>query len=388
MLVFLGLAVALASAEGFARWVSPVPSEYLLPLPYKHDELLRIAAGDAYVRFDRELGWTPAINVVRKDHDVVYRTNRDAMRADIEYSIDPIPGRSRVAAFGDSFTYCEEVDFDDCWTSQLEHAWNQTEILNFGVPGFAPDQAWLHYARDGRKYHPCAVLIGLIPENINRIVNRFRPFYEPAGGLVLSKPRFVMVGDDLELLPNPAESPEMLDDPVWVETNLEPNDQWYFPGTFVGNPLDALQLVRILRTAAFNRRPQGLEFSETWAKQLAHVYRDRGDALGLMAEILKRFAAQVRMDGATPVVVLFGTEIELREYRSGQSPFYEPLVERLTEEDVAVIDTLKALANEKRQSGVDSIIEHHYRPLGNRVIAEELARKLPNLTAATCGGSN
>ena len=49
-------------------------------------------------------------------------------------------------------------------------------------------------------------------ENVNRVVNRYRPFYSPRSGVALSKPRFVLEGDGLRLLPNPVSGPGQLDD--------------------------------------------------------------------------------------------------------------------------------------------------------------------------------
>ena len=57
-----------------------------------------------------------------------------------------------MAAFGESFTYCEEVDVSDCWVAQLEHAWAGSEVLNFGVPGYGPDQAWLLAVGESRRW--------------------------------------------------------------------------------------------------------------------------------------------------------------------------------------------------------------------------------------------
>jgi hypothetical protein len=101
------------------------------------------------------------------------------------------------------------------------------EVLNFGVSGYSPDQAWLRYQRDGRAYQPCAVLIGYMIENVNRVVNRFRPFYQPDTGIVLGKPRFQVQSGQLTLLPIPAQQVTDYADPAWVERSLGPNDFWY-----------------------------------------------------------------------------------------------------------------------------------------------------------------
>src|SRR5215210_5385973 len=206
--VCAGLMLAAMLAEGWLRVAPPIPPQYLLPLPYHHEDLRRILDAETYIRFDPTLGWIPAPDEIHRGGEggaIVYRTNRASLRAEREYAERPAPGVRRIAAFGDSFTYCEEADLADCWTAQLEAARAGTEVLNFGVPGYGSDQAWLRYQRDGATYHPCAVLIGHMVENINRVVNRFRPFYEPAGGLILSKPRFLLEGQGLSLLANPVD---------------------------------------------------------------------------------------------------------------------------------------------------------------------------------------
>ena len=80
-------------------------------------------------------------------------------------------------------------------------------MLNFGIQASAPDQGWLRYQRDGKPYRSCAVLVGFQVENVNRVVNRYRPFYSPRSGVAFSKPRFVLEGDGLRLLPNPVSGP-------------------------------------------------------------------------------------------------------------------------------------------------------------------------------------
>lgn len=382
----LGLALGLVLAELGLRLALPIPSEYLLPLPYKWEELRRIAADETYIRFDAALGWVPTPASTHEGGGIIYRTNRAGLRADREYAPEPQPGLRRLAAFGDSFTYCEEVELADCWTSQLERAWPGTEVLDFGVPGYGPDQAWLHYQRDGPAYHPCAVLIGYLIENINRVVNRFRPFYEPAGGLLLSKPRFLLDGPGLALLPNPASSPEQLADPLWVEQTLGPNDSWYFPGVFVANPLDTFQLVRLARTAAYRRRPEDLEYTRDWANEIAQAYRGQGEAFQVAGRVLVEFARRVRQDGATPVVVVFGSEIEIRALRSGAGKAYAPLLDWLEREGIPTVDVTDNLAQQVGRNNLGSIVRGHYRPLGDKIVGLTLAYRLPGLVQPTCGG--
>jgi hypothetical protein len=382
-LVVFGLIIGLALAEIWLRLSPPIAPQYMLPLPYKHDELRRVAREETYIRFDAALGWLPTPDSSHQGGDIPYRTNRAGLRAEREYPLGPPPETRRLAAFGDSFTYCEEVELEDCWTTQLQRQWPRGEVLNFGVPGYGPDQAWLRYQREGRAYQPCAVLIGYLVENINRVVNRFRPFYEPAGGLVLSKPRYLLAGEGLELLPNPVENPEDLDDPLWVEDTLGPHDNWYFPGLFVANPFDGLLTVRLSRTVAA-RRPD-YEFTRDWEAQIAQAYRRQGEAFQVTARVLREFARQVREDGATPVVLVFGSEMELRAVRQRGEKVYAPLLEWLSREGIPTIDLTDDLAAQTARSSVSRLVGNHYTPMGNRLVASTLARRLPQLVGGTCG---
>ncbi len=269
--------------------------------------------------------------------------------------------------------------------SQLERAWAGTEVLDFGVPAYGPDQAWLRYERDGLPYQPCAVLIGYYVGDIDRVVNRFRPFYTPETSLVAGKPRFLLDRDGLALLPNPATSLELLDDPVWVEEALGPHDHWYFPGVFVASPLDVSQLVRLARTAMY-RRIRRLELRGDEQNPHAAAYRDEQEAYQVAGRVLIQFAREVEREGATPVVVVFSGKSELDAVQRGDK-FYAPLLDWLARESVPTIDAADSLVGEGRRARVDPqkllTQNSHYRGPGNQVLAETLAPQLPKLTSAT-----
>jgi hypothetical protein len=255
--------------------------------------------------------------------------------------------------------------------------------MNFGVPGYAPDQALLQYQRGGAGFHPCAVLIGHLTENINRIVNRFRPFYVSGSAEPLAKPRFVLEGERLRLLPSPARSPDELRDPSWVERNLGTDDAWYFPHTFATGPFDFLETVRLARTAAYRRQHfEGIEWKPSQAERM---YRPGSEAFEVLVAVLEAFAAEVRAAGATPVVVVFPWRDEIEAAAAGRSKTHAPLLEALGRRGVATIDLTDALGQAAREQGVARLVTIHYREAGNNLAASELARRLPGLIAPTCG---
>ncbi|HEX6862160.1 MAG TPA: SGNH/GDSL hydrolase family protein, partial [Thermoanaerobaculia bacterium] len=215
----------------------------------KHRGILQAHIGESgsYVLFDPELGWTIRPNGSKRG----YRTNSHGIRASREYALEPPPGTLRLAAFGDSFTHASDVPNGETWHVRLEEMGPQTgkrlEVLNFGVPGFDPGQALLRYRREGLKFHPHVVLIGFMSENINRMVNTFRPFYFPKSGVPFTKPRFAMRGGELVLIPNPIQSfdgyRELLRDAEHVLPRIGEND-YFYQRSSKPNPMDFLPSVR------------------------------------------------------------------------------------------------------------------------------------------------
>jgi hypothetical protein len=164
-----------------------VLAEPLLPLQY--DGIDAVAVGQAYVAFDPELGWvsTPDIDWVHER--IHYRNTHDGLRANRTYTPIPPTGIHRLAAYGDSFTYSEQVDVNECWTSQLEARLPETEVLNFGVPGYGPDQAWLRYQLGGAGWQPCAAVTDALGDQaresgLNRVI---AGHLQPLGNAVVAR---------------------------------------------------------------------------------------------------------------------------------------------------------------------------------------------------------
>ncbi|MGE3269068.1 MAG: hypothetical protein AB7P40_09995 [Chloroflexota bacterium] len=386
LVVLVTIGLGLAGAEFAVRVREPVPPDALLPFPMHHAELARLQAGDTYIRFDPELGWSQRPGIRTMDDGIEFSANAAGFRASREYEVSPPDGVTRVAAFGDSFVHCDEVAYPDCWTARLEAAWSGSEVLNFGIPAGAPDQGLLRYRRDARALRPCVVLIGFQVENVNRVVNRFRPFYASRTGLALSKPRFVLDGAGLRLVPNPAVSVDQLDDPVWVEQNLGPNDYWYFPGMFVPGPLDSLMVARLARTAQYRQYRSTLEGPVTEERPNGTAYQPDDERFQVAGRLLTLFAREVQADGATPVVVFFGQKSEVVTVRHRDPKEYQPLLDWMEAEEIPVIDVTNDLAREANRSGVDSLFARggHYNRRGNQSVGASVAERLPKLSPESC----
>src|SRR5262249_52502206 len=212
----------------------------------------------------------------------------------------------------------------------------------------------------------------------------FRPFYQPDTGITLGKPRYLLQGDGLELLPSPARSPMDYADPAWVERELGPHDFWYFPGVFAGGLLDYSHFIRLGRTAAYDRKFGALRDDNEDAGDISWAYAPDSEGLEVASRILIQFARQVEADGSTPIVLIFGRKSDVVALKNNDKKVYEPLLQRLNRADVSTIDLTERLYQASRQTGVERLIDKHYRALGNEVVPAGFSRRPPKVTANTC----
>ena len=82
--------------------------------------------------------------------------------------------------------------------------------------------------------------------------------------------------------------------------------------------------------------------------------------------------------------MIFGRKSDVVALKNNDKKVYEPLLQRLNRADVSTIDLTERLYQESRRTGVERLIDKHYRALGNAVVADGLARRLQKVTASTC----
>ena len=82
---------------------------------------------------------------LRARRDVI---NGQGLRSTREYAPKAPPGILRVAVFGDSFVYGNEVSAADVWTTRLEGDRSEREVLNYGGGrATAPIRAFCDFVR-------------------------------------------------------------------------------------------------------------------------------------------------------------------------------------------------------------------------------------------------
>lgn len=285
--------------------------------------------------------------------------------------------RPLMATFGDSFTYCDEVADHETWQTHLSDLL-QGDVYNFGVGGYGTDQAYLKFLAISPKVHAPVVVLGLTTENINRIVNVYRPFYYQQTQGRTPKPRFLLKQNELALLENVIRTQDdiaKLGDPRFIE-KLGQYDWWYnrdnhprfgFP---YANILLNKRMWLELYYGKANRKIDDMNprpWEDLW---------DSEEARELMFRILDAFVEKAHAAGAVPLIVVLPLQYQVEEKFLTQR--HDPrLVKLLTYCEARryrVFEAITPLAERvSTQAEIQELYVGHVSPKGNRIIAEALS---------------
>lgn len=387
------LLVPLALAEVATRAMTRTLPENGMPaflgiplLPYRPDAahvrawLARGGAGD-YLRPDPELGWT--VLPGGRTPDGRYEANAQAARArqDVVYATAPPPGRRRVVAVGDSFTHGDGVTNEQTWAYRLERIRGDLEVVNFGVPGYGTDQAFLRWRRDAASLRADFAVLGIWPENVCRNLNLVRYFLQPAAGFS-GKPRFLVTADGgLDLIGSPVLDGEALVAALDGETPppVMVHEFWAEPADVEPRWFQHSRLLRVVHTLArvYERRAQ--------RNRLYAGTDPRG--IEVTVAIAERFAGEARARGAEPIVLLIPMR-DLLETWPEEGAL--PLARALRERGIEPIDLGPPMARVVRERGAACCFapDGHLSVEGNELVARWLAERIDARPAATPAESN
>ena len=147
--------------------------------------------------FDPELGWAPRAGSSGKDSTEVgvktYRIDENGCRFSDAFSDTP----SKVAVFGDSFSFGRLVNDNETWPYVLSQL-VESRVPNYSVGGYGLDQALLRLKREIRSLDSEIILMCVVPETIARIHSYWRHYFE-YGNILAFKPRFAISGEHIKL---------------------------------------------------------------------------------------------------------------------------------------------------------------------------------------------
>lgn len=237
----------------------------------------------------------------------------------------------RIALFGDSFTFGEDVSDDETFGAQLERllgaSGSPVEVLNFGVHGYGHDQMLLYLRETLPLYHPDVVLLGYVSDDSLRNLTTFRDY---------AKPRFRLRSGELHLEGVPVPPPEA----------LIAREKWR------SRLLDLLTMV-------------GTRLAFSWGNRADEVDR-------LTEALLSTFAAEARAAGAKPAFALLPAWNELGVNDPKPLPA-EALVLLLAEREKVPCLRLRPIFLEQARLGAELEQVGHWGKLEHRLAAGGIA---------------
>jgi hypothetical protein len=346
----------------------------LLPtdLSNRHRKALVKFIDDAYdlTTFSAKLGWTVKPNAdARKGR---YVTNSKQIRADKEYPLTKPENKTRIATFGDSYTFGMEVKNHETWQKQLVAQLTNIEVLNFGIAGHGPDQAYLRYLDEGIPYNPDIVVLGFMSENINRIVNVYRPYYVRSTGLPLTKPRFIKEGTTLKLIPNPHQKlvdyQNLLDQTESVLTEIGRHD-FFYQTRYARQSVDIFRTVRLIKMVSHNLFKQRI-----YDKRGA--YNTQSEAFQLLITLLGQFYQDISENGSKFLLVIYPELLDVIREKGKKPKRYQPLIDWLDNNGYPYVDLMDSilLYDSEALEVKNFFVKNggHYSPVGNNYAARQI----------------
>ncbi|HQO58192.1 MAG TPA: SGNH/GDSL hydrolase family protein [Candidatus Omnitrophota bacterium] len=323
-----------------------------------------------YFKISPTLGWSVQPNGKTE----MYQANGQGIRSsrDVPFSLVPGPGRVRVCTFGDSFIHGDEVYNYETWQEIMTRGPSTLEVLNFGVPGYGLDQAFLRYQEEGAGFQPDFVVIGFTLDDMPRHVNTFRPFWTPSSQIPLSKPRFALRNGTLVLIPNLLRTPEdyvrLLKTPQSVLAALGEQDYYYRhahcrdsrPSFF------CVRLADLTLRLILNAKLKSMDAS------LASFWGADSEFSAITQEILKTFQREVLAQGAVPVVVIIPSRHDLRVFEEEHVHIYQPLHIFLRDNQLAYIDLMSHFVAKIPPGEIDTLYasQGHLSARGQKLVSE------------------
>jgi hypothetical protein len=288
-----------------------------------------------------------------------------------------------ASAYGDSFTYGHNVTDAETFEAIFE-ARTGRRMLNFAVSGTGPDQALLKLRKHGASYPSEVVLLGIFPENIQRLGAVVQGYYFSGYPFPHTKPRFLLGPDGrIDFLRNPfraaAEIPRLSDPDLLARISV--HDHWY-----------QLKRKRYGFDQARGRRPPFLlEAGRLLVGQILHgggprTYKDYyapgGAGLGpafelypLLLHVVDELHRISRERGFVPVILLHCGINEL----PSMDRFLDGFVAAVRRKGVRLLRVCEAFRRRTGPRRLDPealyqrpLGNFHYSTVGNRVVAEEL----------------
>ena len=345
--------------------------------------------------YDPELGWIrkPNTSGIEKsiEHESRWTINEFGARTNPGFDFKI----STISCYGDSFTFCRQVNDDETWEYYLSKLQN-TNVKNFGVGNYGLDQTILRLKREYPKNKTKIVIVGVVPDTISRILSSWKHYYE-YGNTFAFKPRFILKNNILQVIKNPIDDetkfkkyeeflPEIRQTDFFYENKFK-KEIIRFPYSIylLRNPSRNLKIIfwvlfKELRKSKANTELEWnpmriiMRINLLWRIKL---YQDT-DVLILFRKILEEYASYAKENNFMPFFCILPQKDDVNFIKVNGN-FYKKFLDSLNIANLRIIDATDNLVLEKELDSLysdDNEYGGHYSKEGNKKIAEIINEEL------------
>ena len=377
-LAFMVIAFVFGSAELMVRFMTVSDSEGafvgdLRLLPRSWPDLARqrlnrwkqYATDSGIFIFHNRLGWTIAPNQkgIGPAGETMFTSAEGARAAGEGIRFDNRQATAKITLLGDSYVFGSDVNYEETWGFKLqEQLGANTKVINFGVPGYGVDQAYLRYLSAVRALRPQIVILGLISHDFIRTTMVYYAVGFPGAVAPAAKPRFTIRDGELEVVNIPLLSPGALYDIRSIEDlPYIRYDRTYRPTEWQSHWYQLSFFLRFLVSWCYSC---GLTASPP----------DNDETVPLNRAILQSFVREVTAEGSIPLIAFLPSFTDFRDAGNWVPRASMPGVKTLKNIGVNFVDLTPCM--QQIEEGKRFTAGWHYTAYANSVIATCLHAEL------------
>lgn len=345
--------------------------------------------------FDPELGW------VRKKNSSGFDKGKNGP---VKYSIDDLGSRQlsaeddnsapMVASFGDSYTFCRQVENHQTWQAVMSAQLN-SHVLNFGVGNYGLDQGLIRYNSTQLPDSVTTVIMGVVPETICRVHSYWKHYLE-FGNTLAFKPRYKLENGQMVFLPNIIKSEDDLYDLSEHLNKVQENDEFYlkkyrshqfslpYSVSFFKHPKHNVSLVYyILKRKLYrlfgiaNAKVENAPFGVIMKNNIteSHKMYEQKQYCDLLKMLVTKFKEDAVSKGHRPILVIMPQLMDLKFFENRNIP-YDDFYQSLKQE-LEVLDLTQSLLGEDySQFYINDQYGGHFSDKGNLFVAEKILQQI------------
>lgn len=351
--------------------------------------------------YDPELGWDRKPNTSHQENGKYGTTTWNIDSNGSRLNPDFEGKNSTISCYGDSFTFCRQVNDNETWEHFLSKFQN-TNVQNFAVGNHGIDQSMLKMKKVYPQNKTDIVILAVVPDTISRIMSYWKHYYE-YGNTFAFKPRFILQKGSLHQLNNKIDQADKFKNYKQYLEEIRNNDFFYkrkfkkekihFPYiiTILKNYQRNLPIIFWVTIIQFLRKMNYDILKIDWnplrtimrinLKWRIRLFRS-DSPVKLLEKIIENFTIYAKKNNFIPILIFLPQKDDLLFIKQ-QFHFYENFLKQLTIiKDLHIIDVTKPFLED---SNIDKLYSDdneyggHYSKFGNQKVANIINDELIKL---------